>query len=147
MTNEYSEKVRTKFESLDTYVRGLFSQVQPTPATKAAAATITIADMLKKIVILTQSPATGATVALTVDTGINITAGLPRDFKIGDSFEFTILNASTAAADTGTLTAAAGVTLYGAVIIPSSHSTTIVNSSKTYRVVKTGKTAYEIYAV
>jgi hypothetical protein len=119
---------------------------QPTPAAKTGAATVTIADMLKGIITLSQS--TGATVALTTNTGAEIEAGLPPGFAVGDSFDFSIINISAAALDTGTLTAgASGVTIVGAVIIPSGHSTTIASSSMHYRVLKTGTETYVIYRV
>lgn len=121
-----------------------WKKYQGAPVAKTGASTLTIADMLSGIVTLTQS--TGATVALTTDTGAAISAGLPSDFAVGDSFEFTIINLSSASADTGTLTAGvSGVTLVGAVIIPSAHSTTIADSSMTFRVRKTATDTYIIY--
>lgn len=128
------------------YNRGNVYRKQNTPVAKTAAATITVADMLNGIVTINQT--TSATVALTVDTGSKIEAGLPTGFAVGDSFEFTIINLdTTAAANTATLTAATGVTLVGAVIIPSAHSTTVANSSMRFRVRKTATNTFVIYRV
>lgn len=126
------------------YKRGFETKAQGAPTAKTGAATISVADMLTGIVTLSQS--TSATVALTTDTGTAIDAGVTM--SAGDSFDFTIINLSAAAADTGTLTAgASGVTLVGRVIIPSAHSTTIANSSMTFRVRKTASNTFIIYAI
>lgn len=128
------------------FTRAVFTKKQGAVTAETGAATITIADMLTGVVTITQS--TGATVALTTDTGALIQSGLPTDFAINDSFEFTVINLSAAAVDTATITAgASGVTIVGAVIVPSAHSTTIVNSSKTYRVRKTAANTFVIYAL
>lgn len=127
--------------------RGLITKKQNTPIAKTGAATITVADMLNGIITINQT--TAATVALTTDTGAKIEAGLPFGFAVGDSFDFVIINTdTTAAADTATLTAGAtGVTIVGAVVIPSAHSTTIVNSSMRFRVRKTATNTFVIYRV
>lgn len=132
-----------------TFLRDQVFKEQGAPAALTGAATLTTAQMLGGLITLTQS--TGATVAITTPTGAVIESDLDRAglaMEVNDSFDFTIINLSSASADTGTLTAgASGVTLVGAVIIPSSHSTTIVNSSKTYRVRKTAANTYSIYAL
>lgn len=126
--------------------RSVQTRKQGNPTAEIGVATITIADMLTGIITISHS--TGGTVALTTDVGTAITAGLPSAFAAGDSFDFTIINLSAAAADTATLTAGiSGVTLVGAVEIPSAHATTIVNSSMTFRLRKTGADTYIIYRV
>lgn len=145
--NFYEVTVRKNLVSQgNTYVRGLNSRFQAAPSTKTGVATITIADMVGGIITLNQT--TAATVALTVDTGVSITAGLPTNFAVGDSIDFSIINLdTTAAANTGTLTANTGVTLVGAVVIPSGHSSTIANSSMRFRLKKMGSTTYVIYKI
>lgn len=150
--NFFDLTVRRNLDSANTTVsgnlisRGLIIKKQLTPAAKTAAATITVADMLNGIVTVNQ--VTGATVALTVDTGAKIQLGLPRDFAVNDSFDFVVINTdTTAATNTATLTAATGVTLVGAVVVPSSHSTTVVNSSMRFRVRKTATNTFVIYRV
>lgn len=126
------------------YKRGFETQAQATPTAETAAATLTIAKMLTKIITISHS--TGATAALTTDTGAAIEAGVTM--AAGDSFDFTVINLSAAALDTVTLTAgASGVTLVGRVITPSAHATTVADSSTTYRVLKTSTNNYTIYAL
>lgn len=128
------------------YNRSRNTVYQGAPTAETGVATLTIADMLSGIITITHS--TGGTVALTTDIGSAISAGLPSSFAVSDSFDFTVINLSSAAADTATLTAgASGVSIVGAVIIPSAHSTTIVNSSMTFRCRKSASDTYVIYRV
>lgn len=139
-------EVVNTFQTGNNYQRGMFSLKQTAPTALTAAATLTTAQMLGGLITLTQ--ATGATVAITTPTGAQIQKALPVTFAVNDSFDFTIINLSAAAADTGTLTAgASGVSIVGAVIVPSAHSTTIADSSKTYRVRKTAANTFIIYAL
>lgn len=96
---------------------------QGTPTAKTGAATITIADILSGIVTITH--ATGSTVALTLDTGTAMDAGRPSYMKADEAIDWVIINLSSAAADTATLTAAAsGHTIVGVPVVQSAHSTT-----------------------
>lgn len=94
---------------------------QGAPAAKTGAATVAAADIAARIVTL--SHATGGTVALTLDTGANMDAYFV-DVPIGGTVEWSIINTSAAAADTGTLTASSGHTIVGAAIVQSAHSST-----------------------
>lgn len=128
------------------YQRGKVFIKQAAPTALTGASTLTAAQMLSGLFTLTQS--TGATVALTTPTGAQIQKALPVTFAVDDSFDFRIINLSAAAADTGTLTAgASGVSIVGSVIIPSAHSTTIADSTKTYRCRKTAANTFVIYAL
>lgn len=127
-----------------TFNRGLVVKDQPTPTAETGAATLTIADLLTGIITITQS--TGATVALTVDTGALIEAGLPQNFAVDDSFDFTIINLSAALLDTATLTtAASGTTMVGQMVVDSAHADSEFPSSGTFRCRKTAADTFVFY--
>jgi hypothetical protein len=94
---------------------------QGDPTAETAAATITAADIASGIVTITH--AAGATVALTLDTGTAMDTALPN-VPIGGFLDWTVINPSAAAADTATVTAAAGHTVVGTMICQSAHATT-----------------------
>ena len=127
--------------------QGLTKKTQAAPIAETGAATLTIADMLNGLITITQS--TGATVALTTDTGALIETGLASyDFEVNDSFDFTIINLSAALLDTATLTAgASGVTIVGQAIIESAHADSEFPSSSTFRVRKSAASTYIIYKI
>lgn len=95
-------------------------KVQGTPAAETGVATISIADILTGIVTITHS--TGATVALTLDTGTLMDAGRPSLMKTDEALDWTLINLSAAAADTATVTASTGHTLVGTMICQSAHA-------------------------
>lgn len=97
-------------------------QAQPAPTAETGVATITIADILTRIVTITH--ATGSDIALTLDDGTSMDAGDPAALGTDIGIEWSILNLSAAAADTATLTAAAGHTIVGNPIVQSAHSST-----------------------
>lgn len=101
-------------------VRGLYVDFQPDPTAKTVAVTLTIAELLTKII--TGVHTAGATQAYTLPTGTLTDAGL--DFDINDSFDWTLINNSLAAADTITVTAGTDHTVVGTMICQSLHSTT-----------------------
>jgi hypothetical protein len=126
-------------------VRGLFVEYQPTPTAKTTAATLTIAELLTKI--LTGTHAAGATVAYTLPTGTLTDAGL--DFDVNDSFDWMLLNLSAAAADTITVTAGTDHTIVGNPIVQSAHSSTggIYGNSSQWRTRKTAANTYVSYRI
>jgi len=101
---------------------GLVHGVQVTPVAKTGVATIAIADILTGLVTLSHT--TGATVALTLDTGTAMDAGMPASFGVDQFIDWSLINTSAAEADTGTLTAAATHTIVGAPIIQAAHANT-----------------------
>jgi hypothetical protein len=88
---------------------------------KTTAVTLTIAELLTRI--LTGTHAAGATAAYTLPTGTLMSAGLPF-LADGGSFDWSLLNLSAAAADTITLTAGTDHTIVGNPIVQSAHSST-----------------------
>jgi len=101
---------------------GRMWQAQPNPTAETGVATITVADILTRIVTITHT--TGSTVALTLDTGTAMDAGDPAALGTDAGIEWSILNLSAAAADTATLTAASGHSIVGNPIVQSEHVST-----------------------
>lgn len=123
---------------------GVVFTKQGAPATPTAAATLTIAQLLTGILSATPD-ATGATHAYTLPDGTAMdtaAAGLAT----GDSFDWSITNLAAAAADTITITSpGASHTIVGSPIVPSSHATTISDSSQRWRSRKTGSATWISY--
>ncbi len=133
-----------------TYIRDFLCKEQGAPAAKTAAATLTAAELYGGLITISQN--TTATVALTLPTGAELDAALDHaglPMSANDSFDFTIINLDTnAAANTATLTAgASGISIVGAAVIPSAHSTTVQNSARTFRCRKTAANTFVIYAL
>lgn len=118
---------------------------QGDPTAETGVATITIADILTGIVTLNQS--TGATVALTLDTGTAMDAGDHASMGTNQAIDWYLINISAAAADTGTLTAAAGHTIVGNPIIQSAHASTggIYGNSAHFRSRRTAANTWITY--
>lgn len=89
-------------------------------ATNNTTASLLTSDMMQGIITATHT--TGATMTLTLPTGT--LADTAAGIQIGKGWEWSLINLSAAAADTVTLAAASGHTIVGAVLIPSSHSST-----------------------
>ncbi len=112
--------------------------------TVTSAVTLTAAGMLSGIITGIQS--SGSTNALTLPTGTVMDAAMPN-VAINSSFDFTIINASAAAADTYTLTAADGFTIVGKPIIDGKHSTVFGSGSATFRCRKTAANTFVAYRI
>ncbi|MFN3895724.1 MAG: polysaccharide deacetylase family protein, partial [Acinetobacter sp.] len=100
--------------------------------TKAAAATLTGAELLNGIIAYTAT----TSVTLTMPTAANITAALPSGLQENASFEFSIVKTTTG---TVTLGAATGVTFVGL-------NTVVGNISVKFRVRKAGS-SYVVYRI
>lgn len=116
---------------------------QPDPTvTGTGAITLTIAYLLTRIIVAAPS----APRAYTLDTGANCEAG--GTFFDDDSFEWTIINTDTASASNViTVTASSGHTIVGNPLVASSHSTTVHNSSATFRTRKTTTNTFVTYRI
>jgi hypothetical protein len=119
---------------------------QPDPTVKTVANTLTIAELLTKIIDATPT-ATGATAAYTLPTGALIDAGLTME--VNDSFDWCLINSALAAADTITVTAATGHTIVGNPIVQSLHASTgsIMGYSSLWRTRKTAADTYVTYRI
>lgn len=106
-----------------------FEQVAPT--SKAAAATLTIAELLTGIIEYT-----GAVANLTLPTGADIEAGV-TGMATDRAFEFSVINTGSG---TATVLTAVGLTLVGAMTVPAS-------TSGQFRVRRTAADTFTVYRV
>lgn len=127
-------------------VRGQKFEVQPAPTVKTVANTLTIAELLTKIINATPT-ATGATAAYTLPTGALIDAGVTM--AANDSFDWCIINNALAAADTITITADTGHTVVGNAVVQSLHASTgaTMGYSAQFRTRKTAADTFVSYRI
>jgi hypothetical protein len=120
---------------------------QPAPTAKTVAVTLTIAELLTKIIAAVPT-ATGATAAYTLPTGALIDAGLMME--VDDSFDWCLINSALAAADTITVTSpGADHTIVGNPIVQSLHVSTggVMGYSSMWRTRKTAAATYISYRI
>lgn len=127
-------------------IRGTKFEAQGAPTAKTVANTLTIAELLTKIITATPT-ATGATAAYTLPTGALIDAGVTM--AVNDSFDWCLINSALAAADTITVTADTGHTIVGNPIVQSLHSSTggIMGYSSLWRTRKTAADTFVTYRI
>ena len=114
----------------DIQARGTMYVQQVTHTTKTAAATLTIAELLTKVIQYN-----GAAANLTSPTGTNIIAGLPASMSNNASFDFSVINIGSG---TATIVANTDVTLVGSGAV-------LLNTSGHFRVRKTSASVCHIY--
>jgi hypothetical protein len=114
-----------------TMATGVIYRNQPAQTSKAAAATLTIAELLTGIIQYT-----GAANTLTLPTGTNIEGGLPATFPTNMSFDVSVINTGS-----GTATIAAnGNTTVGALTVAAA-------ASGLFRFRKTAANTYTVYRI
>lgn len=99
---------------------------------KGAAATLTIAELLTRIIQYT-----GAADTLTLPTGANIEAGVMAGLAVDRAFEFNVINTGSG---TATIATAAGLTLVGTMTVAA-------GASGAFRVRKTATDTYTVYRI
>lgn len=119
--------------------------VQPDPTAKTTAVTLTLADLQSGIITATQS--SGATVAYTLPTGAVMDAS--GVFSVNESFDWTLINLSSASTDTVTLTASTGHTIVGGLIVQAANASTgvLYGASARWRTRKTGANTFVTYRI
>jgi len=110
---------------------GVVYKAQPAQTSKAAAATLTIAELLTGIVQYT-----GAAATLTLPTGTSIEGGLPATFPTDMSFDVSVINTGAALLTIG----ANGNTTVGAMTVATL-------TSGLFRFRKTAANTYTVYRV
>lgn len=122
---------------------GVAFTTQPTPAAKTVSATLTAAELQTKIITVSQGA--GAASALQLPLATAMDTALPTAVA-GDSFDFSVINISTNAAEPASLTTNTGWTLVGDMdIIANSASTT--KSAGRFRATKTGTGTWTLYRI
>jgi hypothetical protein len=111
-------------------IAGAIYRAQPAPTAKNGAATLTIAELLTKIINYT-----GNAQALTLPTGTNIEGGVVATLSVDFAFDFHVINTGTG---TATVTTNTNLTLVGTMTVAQ-------NVSAHFRVRKTSTNNYTIY--
>jgi hypothetical protein len=110
---------------------------QGTPTAKTANATLTIAELLTKLITVTSATA----VALTLPTGALTDAGLSSGtMAVGQSFDWTVINLGSADGAVTMTAAASGHTYVGAAVVA-------ISTSATFRTRKTAANTFVTYRV
>lgn len=115
---------------------------QPAPAAKTTSTTLTAAELLGGLITANQGA--GATATYTLPTPASMDAALPN-MQVDESFEFTLINISTNAAETCSIAANGAFTVVGDVLLAA--NATGDESARTFRVRKTGASTYVAYPV
>jgi hypothetical protein len=102
---------------------------QPAPTSLATNTTLSVAQLLTQIIVLTGS------LTITMPTGTTLDSGLPANFPTNGSFDFTLIDTDAGACN---LAGNTGVTLVGS-------GNMDVNSSASFRLRKTGTATYVVY--
>jgi hypothetical protein len=113
---------------------------------KTTSATLTIAEMLTRKITGTHTA--GATQTYTLPTATLMDAALPS-MKVDESFEWSLINLSAAAADTITLANGTNHTIVGNTIVQSAHATTgaLYGNSARFETQKTATDTYITYRI
>ena len=124
----------------------LVGKKQLAPVAMTVAATITVAAILNGLITATH--AEGGTQAYTLPTGTVMDAALTSFVVNNDSFDFTIINLSPAAANTITLTAADGFTIVGQPIVHSNEfEVSYYMGTGTFRVRRVSPNVFVAYRI
>jgi hypothetical protein len=115
-----------------TVTTGVVYKNQPAQTSKAAAATLTIAELLTGIIQYT-----GAADTLTMPTGTAIEGGVPATFPTDMSFDISVINTGSGTVTVGTNT---GLTLTGGMTVAA-------GVSGLFRVRKTAANTYTVYRI
>jgi hypothetical protein len=123
---------------------GNIFETQGAPAAKTTSTTLTAAELLTRIVTVNQG--SGAASALQLPLGSSIQSAIPSTFPLGGSFDVAVMNISTVAAESASITTNTGITLVGSMDFPA-YSATGNNSFGILRFRKTGTNAFTVYRI
>ena len=115
-------------------LRGTLGVKQGNPAAKTTSATLTAAEVITGIITVNQGG--GANSALQLPAGSTMDTAFP-DFSSGDAFDFSVVNISTNAAETASITTNTGLTLVGNMLLAANTAVT-ANSQGRFRGIKIG---------
>lgn len=116
---------------------------QSTPIALTTSATLTAAQLA--VGLLTANQGGGATATYTLPTGALMDAAF-ANFRNDSSFEFSLVNISTVAAEDVTIAAGTGWTLVGNATVNSNDAATSISSGR-FRARKTGVATWTLYRI
>lgn len=115
---------------------------QGAPAAKTTSGVLAVADVLAGIITVNQGAA-GAS-AQQLPLAASLQAALPADMAVNDSFDFSVINISTNAAEPASLTTNTGWTLVGDMDVAANSAATTKSAGR-FRVRYTGTGAFTLY--
>lgn len=119
--------------------------VQVAPAAKTTSTTLTPAEIMAGLLTGTGAAAVAYTLPLATDLEIALFAIYP-DIQVNDSFDFSIINLDTTAANTITVTTNTGWTLAGSMVLPGLNvASTGSGAVGLFRARRTAANAYTLY--
>jgi len=119
------------------------TNTQAAPAAKTATAAITAAELAGKLITTTGVTAPSVH---QLPTGTLLEAEFPG-IAVGDSFDFTLINTGTGAADDATITVNTDVTIVGNPTVGALTDATILSGSGTFRARKSAANAFVVYRI
>lgn len=122
---------------------GVLVKTQGAPTAATTSATLTAAALLSGIITVLQGG--GANSAQQLPTGTALQTALPVDFAVNDSFDFSVINISSSAGETATITTNTGWTLVGDIGIPI--MATGAQSQGLFRARKTATNTFTLYRI
>lgn len=115
---------------------------QAAAVAKTVTGTLTGADLLNGVITVNQGG--GAASTQTLPTAAALDSAYPAA-KVGDCFDFSVINISTVDAEDATIATATGWTLVGAMDVPARSAAGSLNTSARFRACKTGTATWTLY--
>lgn len=113
------------------------------PTAKTVTATLTAAEVISGVITASQGGAAAAT--YTLPTGAQLSAVLPANFAVNDTFDLSLINISTNAAEVATLAAGANFTIVGNASVAANVNQN--SASALFRIRKTATDTYVAYRI
>lgn len=126
-------------------VTGYVFHYRAAPTAKTVDATLTAAEVLGGMITSAQGAAGTAT--YTLPTGTQLSTASPIAPKVGDCFDFTVVNISTNAAEDAIIAGATGTTLVGDARVASIDAAGTNASSGQFRFRCTGANTWSVYRI
>lgn len=122
-------------------------KTQAAPAAKTTSTTLTAAEVIGGLLTANQGAAGAATYTMPLGTSLETALlALKPNLAIDDSFDFSLVNISTDAAEDATIDANTGVTVVGNMVVASNAAATD-QSVGLFRVRRTAADTYVVYRI
>lgn len=126
------------------YDRGIRLVQQAAPTALTTSATLTAAQVL--VGLLTANQGGGASASYQMPTGTDLQNAFSANLSVNDSFDFSLVNISTNAAETATFTVNTDVTTVGNMTVAANSATTTISAGK-FRLRKTANHTFVLYRI
>jgi hypothetical protein len=138
MAGPYTSNATAKFVA-----DGSSPKHQAAPAAKTVSATLTAAEVVGGLITVNQGASGASALQMPINTALD--AALPS-MQVDDSFDFSLVNISTVAAEDASITVNTGVTVVGNMTV-ASNAAVGDQATGIFRVRKTAASTYVVYRV